>query len=80
MRFPTPHPARFPMKCIGTAGHPLPKGEGCSFTSNTCCRAIDVGDAQTLPRGQYFRPWIPGPAQSFALRLSSSANSRAGDY
>jgi len=24
----TPHPSRFPMKCIGTAGHPLPKGEG----------------------------------------------------
>ena len=24
----TPHPARFPMKCIGTTGHPLPKGEG----------------------------------------------------
>jgi len=24
----TPHPSRFPMKCIGTAGHPLPSGEG----------------------------------------------------
>jgi len=24
----TPHPSRFPMKGIGTAGHPLPKGEG----------------------------------------------------
>jgi len=21
-----PHPARLPMKCIGTAGHPLPQG------------------------------------------------------
>jgi len=28
----TPHPSRFPMKCIGTAGHPLPKGEGCWIT------------------------------------------------
>ena len=25
---PTPHPSRVPMKCIGIAGHPLPKGEG----------------------------------------------------
>jgi hypothetical protein len=25
----TTHPARLPMKCIGTAGHPLPSGEGC---------------------------------------------------
>ena len=24
----TPHPARFPMKCIGIAGHVLLKGEG----------------------------------------------------
>jgi hypothetical protein len=24
----TPHPARVPMKCIGIAVHPLPKGEG----------------------------------------------------
>ena len=24
----TPHPARVPMKCIGIADHPLPKGEG----------------------------------------------------
>ena len=22
----TPHPSRLPMKCIGTAGHPLPQG------------------------------------------------------
>jgi hypothetical protein len=21
-----PHPARLPLKCIGTAGHPLPQG------------------------------------------------------
>jgi hypothetical protein len=27
-----PHPARLPMKCIGTAVHPLPQGgEGLSF-------------------------------------------------
>ncbi len=25
---PAPHPTRVPMKCIGIAGHPLPKGEG----------------------------------------------------
>jgi len=24
----TPHPSRFPMKCSGTARHPLPMGEG----------------------------------------------------
>jgi hypothetical protein len=24
----TPHPARAPMKCVGNAGHPLPRGEG----------------------------------------------------
>ena len=25
----TPHPTRVPVKCIGNAVHPLPKGEGC---------------------------------------------------
>ena len=33
----TPHPARFPMKCIGTAGHPLPKGEGCAENRSDSC-------------------------------------------
>ena len=39
----TPHPARFPIKCIGTAGHPLPKGEG---------RAENTSDNCTLPWGE----------------------------
>jgi hypothetical protein len=30
----TPHPARLPIKCIGTAAHPLPSGEGYFLNSS----------------------------------------------
>jgi hypothetical protein len=49
----TPHPARFPMKCIGTAGHPLPKGESCfnNFSAIQIMPALSLGSGCPTEEG-----------------------------
>jgi hypothetical protein len=56
----TPHPARFPMKCIGTAGHPLPRER--AGTKNT-------SDGCPLPWGEGGDPAVAGEPGEGVLSL-----------